>query len=141
MIDKPSVENAIVKEIKKDEIDSKKIAFALEVVGNTIQLSHDPITKWSTLSNLELIKERNKPIEAPKQPEQAPFFLSTIPGITPRFTTETPITNETETENENSTTNEEEERSRFVKRGNVFKVENDLQKLLREAYQHEKQNT
>ena len=127
----------IVKEINEEEIDSKKVEFAPEVVGKTIRLSHDPLTKWSTLSNLELIKERNKPIEAPKQPEQAPFFLSTIPGLTPQFTTETPTTKNTNTQNENETPVNEE--SRFVKRGNVFKVENDLQKLLREARQNEKQ--
>ena len=27
------------------------------------------------------LQERNKPIEAPKKPAQAPFFLPTVPGL------------------------------------------------------------
>lgn len=117
-IDKPSVEDQVVKEVREEK---GEVRLTGEVVRNTIQLSHDPHTKWATLSNLELIKERNKPIEAPKQPEQAPFFLTTLPGLTPQFTAEP-----TETQ-------EKKEESRFVKRGNVLKVENELQKMLKEA--------
>lgn len=113
-----------MKELRSEELEGKKVELSSAVVKHTIQLSHDPHTKWSTLSNLELIKERNKPTEAPKQPEQAPFFLSTIPGLTPQFTKE----NEKQEEKD-----EKETESRFVKRGNVLKVENDLQKLLKEA--------
>ena len=111
-----------MKELRVEDVDGKKVELSTAVVKNTIQLSHDPHTKWSTLANLELIKERNKPTEAPKQPEQAPFFLSTIPGLTPQFTKENEEKEETK-----------ETESRFVKRGNVLKVENDLQKLLKEA--------
>ena len=35
--------------------------------------------------NLEVIQQRNKPKEPPKQPEKAPFFLPTLPGIEHRF--------------------------------------------------------
>ncbi|KAH6895525.1 Utp21 specific WD40 associated putative domain-containing protein [Thelonectria olida] len=53
------------------------------VVAPTIdQLSADlttlslvPKSRWQTLLHLDLIKERNKPTEAPKLPEKAPFFL------------------------------------------------------------------
>ena len=112
-----------MKQVRAEEVE--KQALRAEVVKNTIQLSRDPHSKWSTLSNLELIKERNKPVEAPKQPEQAPFFLATIPGLTPQFTKET----------EEQTPKESE--SRFVKRGDVMRVENDLQKLLKEARKKE----
>ena len=38
-------------------------------------LSSIPRSRWETLSKLDLIKDRNKPVEAPKAPEQAPFFI------------------------------------------------------------------
>lgn len=58
------------------------------VVAPTIdQLSSDMMTlslvpkaRWQTLLHLDLIKERNKPKEAPKAPEKAPFFLPSTTG-------------------------------------------------------------
>lgn len=50
-----------------------------------ITLSNMPKSKWQTLLNLEIIKARNKPIEPPKAPEQAPFFLPTVAGTQARF--------------------------------------------------------
>ncbi|KAL7754136.1 rRNA-processing protein utp21 [Sorochytrium milnesiophthora] len=50
-----------------------------------ITLSSLPKSRWQNLLNLEAIKTRNKPIEPPKQPEKAPFFLPTTPGILPTF--------------------------------------------------------
>ena len=88
-----------------------------QVAGGTISLSHAPRTKWSTLSSLEQIRERNKPEEAPKAPEKAPFFLPTTSGLTPSFVAET----------------KEEKPKRFVTRGDVLNVENALQRLLREC--------
>ncbi|ETV90828.1 hypothetical protein, variant [Aphanomyces invadans] len=43
-----------------------------------VTLSTAPKAMWQSLFQLELIKKRNKPKEAPKAPEQAPFFLPTI---------------------------------------------------------------
>ena len=40
-----------------------------------ITLSGLPAAHWKNLFNLELVKERNKPSEAPKKPPSAPFFL------------------------------------------------------------------
>ncbi|CAO1635675.1 unnamed protein product [Sympodiomycopsis kandeliae] len=48
-----------------------------------ITLTTQPRTKWSTLLNLDLIKARDKPKEAPKKPKSAPFFLGSstaVPG-------------------------------------------------------------
>ncbi|GAA97011.1 hypothetical protein E5Q_03685 [Mixia osmundae IAM 14324] len=44
-----------------------------------------PRSKWQTLLNLDTIKSRNKPVEPPKAPAQAPFFLPTLPGTETRF--------------------------------------------------------
>ena len=50
-----------------------------------VTLSSLPKSRWSNLLNLDVIKERNKPIEPPKQPKKAPFFLPTLPGLEPKF--------------------------------------------------------
>merc|ERR1712151_264346 len=39
-----------------------------------------PISHWKNLFHLELIKERNKPIQPPVKPKNAPFFLQWRPG-------------------------------------------------------------
>ncbi|EQC27067.1 hypothetical protein SDRG_15077 [Saprolegnia diclina VS20] len=43
-----------------------------------VRLSTAPKAMWQSLFQLELIKARNKPVEAPKAPEKAPFFLPTV---------------------------------------------------------------
>ena len=40
-----------------------------------ITMSDLPPAHWKNLFHLELVKQRNKPKEAPKKPESAPFFL------------------------------------------------------------------
>ncbi|GHJ84709.1 hypothetical protein NliqN6_1111 [Naganishia liquefaciens] len=44
-------------------------------------LSLVPRSKWQTLLNLDTIRVRNKPKDAPKAPEQAPFFLPTVTNL------------------------------------------------------------
>ena len=46
-----------------------------------ITLSGLPPGHWKNLFHLELVKERNKPNEAPQKPPQAPFFLQWRSGI------------------------------------------------------------
>ncbi|KAL7544274.1 hypothetical protein ACHAWF_010216, partial [Thalassiosira exigua] len=46
-----------------------------------ITLSGLPPAHWKNLFHLELVKERNKPTEAPKKPPQAPFFLQWRSGL------------------------------------------------------------
>jgi U3 small nucleolar RNA-associated protein 21 len=53
--------------------------------GMSITLSGKPQSTWANLDKLELIYKRNKPAEAPKKPEQAPFFLPTAGGLKPTF--------------------------------------------------------
>lgn len=56
------------------------------------QLDEDLITmsglansRWQNLLNIDIVKKRNKPKEALKAPERAPFFLQTIPSLDMRF--------------------------------------------------------
>uniref|UniRef100_M4BPC9 Small-subunit processome Utp21 domain-containing protein n=1 Tax=Hyaloperonospora arabidopsidis (strain Emoy2) TaxID=559515 RepID=M4BPC9_HYAAE len=74
----PQVSAASVDELRPesvvDEIDE---ASSGPLDAPLITLSTAPRAFWQSLFNLELIKKRNKPIEPPKAPEQAPFFLQT----------------------------------------------------------------
>ncbi|KAJ7775037.1 Utp21 specific WD40 associated putative domain-containing protein [Mycena metata] len=63
--------------------------------GDLITLTLLPRSRWQTLLNLEVIQQRNKPKEPPKAPEQAPFFLPTLPGVEPRFAPEPKAVSET----------------------------------------------
>ncbi|KZT09652.1 Utp21-domain-containing protein [Laetiporus sulphureus 93-53] len=56
--------------------------------GDLVTFSLLPRSKWQTLLNFEVIQQRNKPKEPPKEPERAPFFLPTLPGLEPRFAIE-----------------------------------------------------
>ncbi|CAL7933946.1 unnamed protein product [Xylocopa violacea] len=56
------------------------------------QLHDDLITmsglahsRWQNLLNIDIVKKRNKPKEPPKAPENAPFFLPTIPSLELKF--------------------------------------------------------
>ncbi|KAI1324010.1 WD domain-containing protein [Xylariaceae sp. FL0255] len=46
-----------------------------QLSSDMMTLSLVPRSRWQTLLHLDLIKTRNKPKEAPKAPEKAPFFL------------------------------------------------------------------
>lgn len=46
--------------------------------ARAITLSSLPRGYWATLFNLEVVKARNRPIEPPKKPPAAPFFLATV---------------------------------------------------------------
>ncbi|XP_015881797.3 uncharacterized protein LOC107417678 [Ziziphus jujuba] len=50
-------------------------------IPDLVTLSLLPKSQWQSLINLDIIKVRNKPIEPPKKPENAPFFLPTLPTI------------------------------------------------------------
>lgn len=51
--------------------------------GPLLTLSTMPRARWLTLLHLDTIRQRNKPTEAPKKPEKAPFFLDAAPVATP----------------------------------------------------------
>ncbi|GMH23837.1 hypothetical protein Nepgr_025680 [Nepenthes gracilis] len=57
------------------------ITFCEQKIPDLVTLSLLPKTQWHSLINLDIIKVRNKPIELPKKPEKAPFFLPSIPSL------------------------------------------------------------
>ncbi|KAG2664932.1 hypothetical protein I3760_16G105600 [Carya illinoinensis] len=50
-------------------------------IPDLVTLSLLPKSQWQSLINLDIIKLRNKPIEPPKKPEMAPFFLPSVPSL------------------------------------------------------------
>ena len=56
--------------------------------GELVTFTLLPRARWQTLLNLDVIHQRNKPKEPPKQPEKAPFFLPSLPGVEQRFALE-----------------------------------------------------
>jgi U3 small nucleolar RNA-associated protein 21 len=64
--------------------------FAEQLTSGLVTLSDVPRSHWETLAQLDIIKQRNRPTEAAKAPEAAPFFLPTLPGLQPKFVVELP---------------------------------------------------
>eukprot|EP01006_Ploeotia_vitrea_P044076 TRINITY_DN66802_c6_g1_i1.p1 TRINITY_DN66802_c6_g1~~TRINITY_DN66802_c6_g1_i1.p1 ORF type:complete len:1154 (+),score=620.96 TRINITY_DN66802_c6_g1_i1:18-3479(+) len=60
-------------------------ATAAQLDEELTTLSALPKSKWQNLANLDEIKARNKPLQAPKAPEKAPFFLTTQAGLEPQL--------------------------------------------------------
>ncbi|KAI8084571.1 Utp21 specific WD40 associated putative domain-containing protein [Halteromyces radiatus] len=122
---------------ESDESDSEAINIKDEfttqeqLTDKMITLSLEPRSKWQNLLNLETIKQRNKPKEAPKAPEQAPFFLPTVAGAKPTFNLES---------KDQVTTNEENHDSRRLKFGELV-TETDFSKLLRIGHEENKNFT
>ncbi|KAK7203840.1 Utp21 specific WD40 associated putative domain-containing protein [Myxozyma melibiosi] len=63
-----------------DVADSGAYVSPEQLNPQLMTLSTMPRNRFTTLVNLETIKQRNKPKEAPKAPEQAPFFLTLTGG-------------------------------------------------------------
>eukprot|EP00826_Nyctotherus_ovalis_P032204 TRINITY_DN2598_c0_g4_i3.p1 TRINITY_DN2598_c0_g4~~TRINITY_DN2598_c0_g4_i3.p1 ORF type:complete len:946 (-),score=217.79 TRINITY_DN2598_c0_g4_i3:106-2943(-) len=97
---------------------------AEETKESTINFSSEPFTKWQTIYNLESIKEKNKPIEPPKDPPPVPFFLYDIDKESENVLEYKNLLIDQE-ENEDA-------RRRILKKEATPEIENELIKLLRE---------
>ncbi|EGX94746.1 WD repeat containing protein 36 [Cordyceps militaris CM01] len=62
-------------EDEEEDVDAVVAPTVEQLSSDMTTLSLVPKSRWQTLLHLDLIKERNKPKEAPKAPEKAPFFL------------------------------------------------------------------
>lgn len=61
--------------------DTSQFLNSTHQIPDLVTLSLLPKSQWQSLINLDIIKARNKPIEPPKKPEKAPFFLPSIPSL------------------------------------------------------------
>lgn len=92
-----------------------------QLTDKMITLSMEPRAKWQNLLHLDTIKLRNKPKEAPKLPEKAPFFLPTLPGAKAQFKLD-------------ETTKEDKEDESRKLRFSELNVESEYSKLLRAGH-------
>ena len=78
------LEAAFEEDAPEEEDDDTLAAPSLDQLSaEMMTLSLVPRSRWQTLLHLDLIKQRNKPTEAPKAPEKAPFFLPSTSGGAP----------------------------------------------------------
>uniref|UniRef100_A0A3P9MJS8 WD repeat domain 36 n=1 Tax=Oryzias latipes TaxID=8090 RepID=A0A3P9MJS8_ORYLA len=71
-------------EVPSEEADD--VYQSAEQLGaELVTLSLLPESRWKSLLHLDDIKRRNRPTAPPTPPPSAPFFLPTLPGLTPRF--------------------------------------------------------
>ncbi|KAK1755830.1 WD repeat-containing protein 36 [Echria macrotheca] len=61
-----------------EEDDTVSAPVVDQLSRDMMTLSLVPKSRWQTLLHIDLIKQRNKPKEAPKAPEKAPFFLPSV---------------------------------------------------------------
>jgi U3 small nucleolar RNA-associated protein 21 len=58
---------------------------AEQLDAKLVTLSSLPRSRWANLGRLDIIRRRNRPEAPPKAPALAPFFLSTVPGLSTTF--------------------------------------------------------
>ncbi len=76
-----STSHSDMEDSEEVEEDSKSKSIAPELAT----FSGKPAAHWTVLSNLNAIRERNKPLAPPKKPENVPFFLPTVKGLEMKF--------------------------------------------------------
>lgn len=108
-----------VEEVEMEEKSNVEEYISPEQISSPlVTLSMLPESRWQTLINLELIKERNKPKEPPKKPKAAPFFLPTVGGLETKF--------------DITQSNEDDDESSRVKKFQTFGFDSPIQKLLKQ---------
>ncbi len=72
------IEAAFDEQKSEDESTNGMFTTPDQLSQDIMSLSLVPRSQWQTLLHLDLIRQRNKPIEPPKAPEKAPFFLPSL---------------------------------------------------------------
>lgn len=70
---------------KEDEDKEEEYVSPEQLDADLITMSSLANSRWQNLLNIDIVKKRNKPKEAPKASESAPFFLPTIPALNIQF--------------------------------------------------------
>jgi U3 small nucleolar RNA-associated protein 21 len=73
-----AVEAAAAEDAEEEDIDEITVPIMDQLSDKITTLSLVPKSRWQTLLHLDVIRARNKPKEAPKAPEKAPFFLPSV---------------------------------------------------------------
>lgn len=103
---------------------------AAQIDASLITLSSEPRSKFNTLLHLDTIKQQSKPKEAPKKPENAPFFLQlTGQAVGDRAS----VAEGKTSEQTNNTVEETNSKLRKLDTNGNHAFESEFTKLLREA--------
>ncbi|XP_019740918.1 WD repeat-containing protein 36 [Hippocampus comes] len=70
---------------EEEEGPDEAYSSAEQLGAELVTLSQLPESRWKHLLCLDTIKRRNKAVTPPVSGASAPFFLPTVPGLTPRF--------------------------------------------------------
>jgi U3 small nucleolar RNA-associated protein 21 len=73
-----TIEAATEQQEDEEEQDETTVPVMDQLSDKITTLSLVPKSRWQTLLHLDVIRARNKPKEAPKAPEKAPFFLPSL---------------------------------------------------------------
>lgn len=114
------------------DFDVNQVYHTVDQVNQDLLTLHvGPRTKYQTILHIDTIKKRNKPKEAPKKPEQSPFFLS----LSGEVVGDRAIVAENgATQNDpNSIGSEEQSRLRSLKENGEYEFESQFTRLLREG--------
>ncbi|XP_018334010.1 WD repeat-containing protein 36 [Agrilus planipennis] len=68
----------------EDELNKEFIS-KCQISDELVTLSELRNSRWQNIFNMDIIKQKNKPKEAPKVFKSAPFFLPTVASLTPKF--------------------------------------------------------
>lgn len=71
--------------VEEIEVDDDEYKSPEQISEELVTLARLPTSRWLNLLNIDVIKKRNKPMEPPKVPKSAPFFLPTVPGLELKF--------------------------------------------------------
>jgi U3 small nucleolar RNA-associated protein 21 len=72
------IEAATEEQAEDEDQDEVTVPVMDQLSDKITTLSLVPKSRWQTLLHLDVIRARNKPKEAPKAPEKAPFFLPSL---------------------------------------------------------------
>lgn len=68
-----------------DDEDDEEYSSPDQLSTKLVTMSGLATSRWLNLLNIDIVKKRNKPKDAPKAPVAAPFFLPTVAALTPQF--------------------------------------------------------
>jgi U3 small nucleolar RNA-associated protein 21 len=75
------IDGAAEEDVEEEQEDATSVPIMDQLTEGITTLSLVPKARWQTLVHLDIIRARNKPKEAPKKPEKAPFFLPSVAEI------------------------------------------------------------
>lgn len=115
-----------------EDVDLNEIYHSVDQIdSDLLTLSVGPRAKYQTIFHLDTIKQRNKPKEAPKKPEHAPFFLS----LSGEVVGDRAVVAENGVAKQNGSGDDGDENSKLrkLRKGELHSFESDFTRLLREG--------